>query len=100
VLAMLVLFPMTSGHQFEAHVRTPEARRSIERHVFVAHSYDSTSERVARVAAQPTAPAPTVKADIDRPLEPVEEISQIPLTLLLPRLKVASASSRNPDPLL
>ncbi len=39
-MLLLLSFPMTPAHRFSTHFRSPEVRRSLERHTFVA-SYDA-----------------------------------------------------------
>jgi len=39
-MLLLLSFPMTPAHRFSTHFRSPEIRRSLERHTFVA-SYDA-----------------------------------------------------------
>ncbi len=100
VIAMLFAFPATRNHDFATHFRTPEARRSMQRHIVTAHTRDGASERVAQSKIQP---AIFVAIDAETTIAPIEDIdsfSRAPLSWLLHRLKLSPAGSGGQDPLL
>ena len=97
---MLLAFPIRQAHQFTNHFRTPEVRRSIERHTPIAHPEAGIAERIAH---QAVLPALLVHIDTGAVVEPaanIEFASQVPLSRLLLRLKLGSSRSGGQDPLL
>jgi len=101
-VAMLLVFPMQSAHQYANHFRTPQVRRSIERHTFIAHP-DGDAAPAQRIANQAVFPALLVPLDAGNAVKPIanfELSSQVPISRLLLRLKLGSPRSGSQDPLL
>jgi len=97
---MLLAFPIRSAHRFENHFRTPEVRRTVERHTVVAHSESAPIERIAHQAVMPALLVPIDLREANEPASKVELSSPIPISRLLLRLKLGSARSGSQDPLL
>jgi hypothetical protein len=97
---MLLAFPMQRGHQFAAHFRSPEVRRSIERHTPIAHPEAGTAERIAHQAVLPALLVYVDTGDVVEPAANIEFASQVPLARLLLRLKLGPSRSGGQDPLL
>jgi hypothetical protein len=99
-VAMLLLFPAAKVHNFGTHFRTPEVRRAIERHTFVAHSENNTHERVAQSVSLPAFFTPAESASKIVARDNFESPSEAPLTRLLKRRKLNSSGSGGQNPLL
>jgi hypothetical protein len=99
-VAMLLSLVIAKSHNFGAHFRTPEVRRTTMRHTTAAHSYDSSCERVAHSNIQPARFAPIHLQREIIPLENFALASEVPLPRLLSRLKLNPAGSGGLDPLL
>jgi hypothetical protein len=97
---MLLAFPMQRGHQYTSHLRTPEVRRSIERHTPIAHPEAGTAERIAYQAVMPAVLEPVQTRDALKPVANFDLFPQIPISHLLARLKLGSSRSGGQDPLL
>jgi hypothetical protein len=99
-IAMLLCFPAVKAHRFGPHFRTPEVRRAMERHTFIAHSDDSTPAQVAHLDLLPTFFIP---ADFSRLVvrrENLESFSKLPIPRLLNRRKLNPSGSGGQVPLL
>ena len=99
VLTFLTL-PLQSAHRFTDHLRTPEVRRSIERHTPIAQPESETAERIPRQAMLPTGVTPVDAAEVITPVSNIELSSEPLLSRLLSRLKLGTRSPSTPDPLL
>jgi len=95
-LAMLLLFPAAKVHGFRTHFRIPEARRSAQRHTFIANS-DSTPPETAPLAVS-FASTETVQNSF--PLDNQEFITEVPFARLVNRMKLYPPGSNAQDPLL
>jgi hypothetical protein len=98
-ILMLLAFPIHSAHQFSDHFRTPEVRRSIERHTPIAHPDSGTSERIPHQALLPVLLMSPDYGEAIKPAPTWELASQIPSSRLLLRLKLGSSRSSSQDPL-
>jgi hypothetical protein len=96
---MLLAFPMQRGHQYANHFRTPEVRRSIERHTPIAHPEAGTADRIAHQAVMPAAIEPVETGDALKPIVNFYLLPQVPISHLLARLKLGSSRSGGEDPL-
>jgi hypothetical protein len=99
-IAMLLCFPAVKAHRFGPHFRTPEVRRAMERHTFVAHSDDSVPARVAQLDLLPTFFIPADISSRIVPREYLESISELPLSRMLNRRKLNPSGSGGQVPLL
>jgi len=97
---MLLTFPMQRVHQYANHLRTPEVRRSIERHTFIAQHEAGPSERIANQAVMPAILESVEMGDAVKPVVDCELSPQVPISHLLARLKLGSSRSGGEDPLL
>ena len=96
---MLLAFPIRSAHQFSDHFRTPEVRRSIERHTPIAHPDSRSAERTPHQALLPALLIPTDDLGAIKPAAHFD-LAEIPISRLLLRLKLGSSRSSSQDPLL
>jgi hypothetical protein len=99
-LFTFLTLPLQSAHRFADHLRTPEVRRSIERHTPIAQPESETAARIPREAKLPTRIIPIDAAETITPFSNIELSSQPPRSRLLSRLKLCTRSSSTPDPLL
>lgn len=99
-VVMLLLFPAAKAHSFGTHFRTPEVRRTAERHTCVAHSDNDPHECVAQSGLLPTFFTPTATVSKIVPRDNFEPPSEVGLFRLLNRLKLNSSDSGGQDPLL
>jgi hypothetical protein len=97
---MLLAFPLRSAHQFTDHFRTPEVRRSIERHTPIAHPDSRIADRIAHQAIMPAFLVPVDIGEATFSVANVEVSSKTPISRLLLRLKLGSSRSGGQDPLL
>jgi hypothetical protein len=96
----LLAFSLRPAYQSTVHLRTPEVRRSVERHTSVAEPEASPAGRIADGAVVPALAAPVDAAITVKPrLEP-EPSTEIPLTRLLLRLKLGPSRADGQDLLL
>src|SRR5579863_7367114 len=79
-MLMLLAFPMQRGHRYTSHFRTPEVRRSIERHTPIAHSEAGTAERIAYQAVMPVVLEPLQTGDALKPVVNFALFPQIPIS--------------------
>jgi len=97
---MLLTFPAARLHSFEAHFRTPEVRRTTQRHTSVAYSHDDTCERATQNHLMPAffvAPEPEPLATVWNSM--AQPFEAPPLRILF-RLKLNPSGSSGSDPLL
>ena len=99
-ILMLLAFPIRPVHQFANHFRTPEVRRSMERHTPVAQPEAGPAESIAHQAVLPALVAPVDTGDVITPIGEFELSSEIPLSRLLLRLKLGPSRAGDQDPLL
>ena len=99
-VVMLLLLPGAKLHSFQAHFRTPEVRRTTQRHTPVAYSNDDICESAVQNHPLPAFFVPaepehctTARKTIGKPL-------QAPPLRIHFRLKLNPSSSSGPDPLL
>ena len=97
---MLLAFPIRQADQFTNHFRTPEVRRSIERHTPIAQPESGPAERIAHQAVMPSVVMPVETGNVVDPVAKVDLSFQVPLSRLLLRLKLGSSRSGGQDPLL
>jgi hypothetical protein len=96
----LLAFPIRGTHQFTAHFRTGEIRRSVESHTFATQAEADPAKWVADCAALPAAPMLTVIRTSAKPLPFIRSASNVPLRRLLLRFKVGPAPAGAQDPLI
>jgi hypothetical protein len=96
---MLLTLPIRSAHQYQNHFRSPEVRRTIERHTFFAHTNIGPAERISHSAVQPTLLASVEDEDAIEPAGNREFSPPILTSRLLLRPKLGSRSNSQ-DPLL
>ena len=98
---MLLTFPVRQAHQFAPHFRTPQVRRSVERHTPISQPEAGPVERHAHQAVVPMLFTPADDAGyVAKPFAHFEIPSQVPIARLLSRLKLGSSRSGGQDPLL
>jgi hypothetical protein len=98
-LVMLVSFPLTKNHDFGAHFRNAEVRRTVVRHALVLQTEDS---RVGQIVRRDIEPVLLIQVDLGRfkPETKFFVVSRQPLRRLLLRLKSVHPGASGPDPLL
>ena len=96
-IAMLLLIPATKVHHFGTHFRSPEVRRTAQRHTAIAHSDSSAPQRIAESTPLPAFFTPTETFSKTVALDSVRH--EIPLVRLLHRLKLNPSGSSGQDPL-
>ena len=99
-IAMLLSFPATGSHHFDAHFRSNEVRRSIVRHAVVAGPEADAARIVARIDVQPAIPMPVIIETAAQPFSNLEVSAEVSLIRLLQRFKLGPSRSSGPDPLL
>jgi hypothetical protein len=99
-LLMLISFPIRSAHQFENHFRTPEVRRSIERHTAIVNPESKAPERISYQGVLPSFLKITDAADVPYPVARGQVSDHLEFPHLYPRLKLGSSRSGSQDPLL
>jgi hypothetical protein len=98
-VGMLLSFPANKVHRFEAHLRTPEIRRAIERSTFLAQPEITGAEHIVHAKVFPSVPAVLVVPVFLKPLANVRIVSEVLPTRFLLRIKPASGPSGGSDPL-
>lgn len=100
-LLMLTTLPIQRAHQFQPHYRTTQIRRIFERHSVLAHSDNTTSDRL-----NTEAPGPAIPVHIE-PVSPPLGLRTgclRPIPISIPnqfvRLKLGPPSSGGQDPLV
>ena len=90
------------GHQFNSHYRTPQVRRSIERHTFVAQPESDAASYIVSADKRPIAEPPALPIQAWRQRQPVDADSTAlePLRYLLGRLKLCTRGTDASGPLL
>jgi hypothetical protein len=100
-LLMLITLPAGRAHQLQAHYRTTQIRRSLQRHAYVAQAEAGASDEVSYEALVPprfawmTDPAPPLQVYRTNP-----GAIPSPNPRLLLRLKLGPPSSGSQDPLV
>jgi hypothetical protein len=94
----LLTFPMQAAHQFTDHFRTPEVRRSIERHTPLAQPESQATDRIPHQALLPHILIPVEDGKAIVPVTNLEFSSQVPLSRLFSHLKLGRSRSGGPDP--
>lgn len=97
---MLLAFPLRSAHQFADHFRTPEVRRSIERHTPIAHSDTGPTSGITHQIVLPVLLMPVDIGENPFPATNVYVSSETPISRFLLRLKLGLSGSGSQDPLL
>jgi len=97
---MLLTLPLSRVHQPTVHVRAPEFRRSVQRHIFLEQTKPDTAERISAHYLQPTGLFQVDAADSAKLFKKFAPIPQVSLTRLLLRLKLGKSRSNTPDPLI
>jgi hypothetical protein len=99
-VAMLLSLPASTVHDFDAHFRTPEVRRSIERTTSVAFGEDNAGECLDRSNLLPTFFVPSEPDHHPTARDTVEKPFTAPRFRILSRLRLMSSGSGGQDPLL
>jgi hypothetical protein len=99
-ILMLLLLPAAKAHTFGPHFRTPEVRRSAERHTSVAYGENDTHQRLAQSNLLPRFLAPPETGGKIFLSPNFESTFEVPLSRLLRRLKLKHCGSSGQDPLL
>jgi hypothetical protein len=101
-LLMLTTLPVQRAHQFQAHYRTPQIRRTFERHAEVAHSDASVADKAAHDSPLPLFLASVAPDSATRPIVRVDRSDQFPNPQRAPhlRLKLGPSASDGQDPLI
>ncbi len=99
-LLILLVVPVRLTHQFTDHVRIPDVRGSIERHIFEAQPEAGPAGRIADGAVVSTLLMPVNDEATVEPRLDFEPVSPVSLIRLLLRFKLGSARSGGQDPLL
>jgi hypothetical protein len=97
---MLLTLPIRSAHRYTNHFRTPEVRRTVERHTYVVHGNAGSAECVSHQDVLVPVRVSVDDGDAIKPAIDSEIAPQIPISRLLLRLKLGSSRSGNQDPLL
>jgi hypothetical protein len=99
-IVMMLTFPANGSHNFGAHFRSNEVRRSIVRHSVVAGPEADGARTIARVDTKRTIPVPVMAESSAKPLAGFEFSAQVSLIDLLQRFKLGPSRSNGSDPLL
>ena len=99
-IVMLLSFPANASHQFDAHFRSNEVRRSIVRNASIAGPEADAARTVARIDAEPAIPMPVIAESAAKPLTTFDFSSDVSLVRLLQRFKLGPSRSSGSDPLL
>ena len=96
---MLVTLQIQGAHEFRIHYRSDRTRRTLEHHSELAQCAPGAVDRVAEEAWQPAKiwldePKPAITLAIIN--EPADHL--VPISRLLPRLKLGPSSSGGQDP--
>jgi hypothetical protein len=98
-VAMLFSFPANKVHRFEAHFRTPEIRRAIERSTFLAQPEVTGAEHVVQVKVAPSVLVVLEVPVFSKPLANVRIGSEPLPTRFLLRFKPKLTRSGGSEPL-
>ena len=93
VVLMLLTLPLSGVHQPTVHMRAPELRRSVQRHIFLEQTKTDAAERISAHYLQPTGLFQADTADSAKPFEKFAPIPQVSLARLLSRLKLGESRS-------
>jgi|SRR5580698_862587 hypothetical protein len=100
-VAMLLSFPAGNAHRFNPHFRSPEVRRTAERHTSIASPSHVTDESALQPRVMPTffAPMQSSATALGRD-RGFASPAEVPVLRLLNRLKLCTSGSSGQDPLL
>jgi hypothetical protein len=98
-LVMLVSFPLTKNHDFEAHFRNAEVRRTVVRHTIVSPVEDSRTGQVVHRDLEPVTLIPVDPGRFKLETKFIVVSRQRPRRLLL-RLKFGRLPASGPDPFI
>ena len=90
-LVMLVSFPLTKNHDFEAHFRNAEVRRTVVRHTIVSPAEDSRTGQVVHRDIEPVVLIPVDPGKFNPETKFIVVSCLRPRRLLL-RLKIRASS--------
>jgi len=98
-IAMLLTLPAPLNHRFRSHYRTPQVRRTIERHTFVAQPETNAASHIGRavIRADVVMPALRTQALRQRPVY-TYFTSRKSLPCLFHRFKLGSSTTSSSDP--
>jgi hypothetical protein len=100
-LIMLVAFPLVRAHDFNAHFRFNEARRSTIRHTSIETTKSETPVDQIPQIHGPANPVLPVELKLNTVPQPdVTWVSSVPISRLLLRLKLGVSRTGPADPLL
>jgi hypothetical protein len=100
-LIMLLAFPLVRAHDFNAHFRFNEARRSTIRHTSIETNKSETP--VDQISQNHQRPNPVIPVELKLNTDPqpdVTWVSSVPISRLLLRLKLGVSRTGPADPLL
>ncbi len=100
VALMLLTLPLSRVHQPTVHVRSPELRQSVQRHIFLEQTNPDAAERISAHYLQPTGLFQADAIDRAKLFKKFAPIPQVSRTRLLLRLKLGKSRSSTPDPLI
>lgn len=85
---MLLAVPIRASHHFANHFRTSEARRTVERHLFLQDT-PADADGAAFAIPWDQGTPPEVRFETREPLPKLEDVFlEVPLTRLFLRLKI------------
>jgi hypothetical protein len=99
-LLMILTFPVQRPHQFTAHFRGDEMRRSVQRHTSLAESEAGSAERIAQRDVLPAIRVPVTIPPSVSLLAASKFRLPIGFRRLLLRLKLGPSGTCAPDPLI
>lgn len=101
-LVMLATLPVQRAHQFEAHYRPTQIRRTLERHAEVTHSDASVADKAAHEAPLLSFLTLVALDAAARPIIRVDRSDQFPNPQRTPHLhlKLGASASDGQDPLI
>ena len=99
-VTMLLSLPAARLHSFQAHFRTPEVRRTTQRHSSIAYSNDDTCERAIQNHPLPAFFVPVEPGHTIAARKIIEKPFEAPSLRILFRLKLNPSGSSGSDPLL
>ena len=100
-LIVLLAFPLVRGHDFNAHFRFNEARRSTIRHTSIETTRSETPvDQISEIHGPPNPVIPVELKLNTVPQPDVTWVSPVPISRLVLRLKLGASGTGRADPLL